>query len=251
MARLALLEKKPDIQVPDPRAAIESISRPSGPDVDLGRVGDTIRRTVEAVVDRAADLPKRPDVLAAVPGGVDLARRVPALHEVASAAVDARDAAVEAALDAARRTPLRDRVPGVRRGPGPIGIAVRVALGAALAGGVAFLIANRDRVGDWLADLRTRLAAMTGRGSELDAFDPSLGGGAWTSDDLTGATAVDEVVLVETTGTSLASDQPVDDLDAVGWGTEGQPSAARDLSADVTAMTTPSPLPHLGDPRND
>jgi hypothetical protein len=40
---------------------------------------------------------------------------------------------------------------------------------------------------------------------------------------------------------SQISDQGAEDLDAPGWGTEGSPTEPRQLSADVAAMTTPTP----------
>jgi hypothetical protein len=207
MARLALLEKKPDAPVQT-------------------RLADRI--------------PKRAELLAAVPAAVELAKRIPSGEEVGSKAADARDAAVDAALDAARRTPLRDRLPAPSRGPGALGLALRVAVAAAIAGGVAWLIANRDRVGTWISNARERAMTMFGGGA--GAFDEADTGRAWSADDAPGTT-VDEVVVVETVGGSVAADQPVDDLDSTGWGTEGQPSAAREMSAEVTAMTTPSPNP--------
>lgn len=296
MARLSTPDPVRDVKLPDAArgaldAARESVdqarhsldaardsldggARVPIPDVDLGRVGDSIRRTVGGVMGRASDalpdrapdpsvvadrLPKRADVLAAVPGAVEIARRMPSMREVRDAAVDAgsaaRDAARDAALETARRTPLRDH-PAVRRGPGPLGIAVRLAFAWLVAAGAALLIVNRDRVRTFLLEARTRAARMAAsRGSGYGA----TGLGSWSSSDTGPVAEVDEVMVVETMGpsptparadadaavglggASLASDQPVEDLDATGWGTEGRPSAPRKLSADVAAMTTPSP----------
>jgi hypothetical protein len=239
------------------RGSLDGRSRLQAPDVDLGRVGKSIRRTVGGAMGRAADampdrssdaasvtdrLPSRGEVLAAVPGAVELARRMPSMREVRDAAADATATASatarEAALEAARRTPLRDH-PAVRRGPGPLGIAVRLGFAWLVAAGAALLIVNRDRVRTFLLDARTRAARMAAdRGMGIGAPDS----GVWSTSDAGRMTAVDEVLLVETSeppsnataavdattglgGASLTGDQPDEDLDAAGWGTEGRPSS--------------------------
>ncbi len=300
MARLTRPDTLPDVRLPEAardaleaaresvdqarqsidaaRDSIDGRGRVPVPDVDLGKVGKSIRRTVGGVMGRAADampdrapgasgvtdrLPSRADVMAAVPGAVEIARRLPSMREVRDAASDATSTASsvarDAALEAARRTPLRDH-PGVRRGPGPLGIALRLAFAWLVAAGAAVLIVNRERVRTFLIDARTRaaqLAAERGIGS----WPPEPG--AWSTSDAGGVTQVEQETLVESVeppmptasvdattglgGASLTGDQPVEDLDATGWGTEGRPSSPRRLSADVAAMTTPSPSRQLPD----
>jgi hypothetical protein len=262
------------------RDAIDGGPRVPTPDVDLAKVGETIRRTVGEVVNRAADalpdrapdpavvvdkLPKRADVLAAVPGALEIARRMPSMREVKDAAGDVGSSAREVALETARKTPLRDH-PAIRRGPGPVGIALRLGVAWLVAAGAALLIVNRERVRTFLVEARTRaarMAASRGAGGVADT-------GTWSSSDLGGGTAVDEVLLIETVDTSsaglgstgsdlgttgtlggvtdpLASDQPAGDLDAAGWGTEGRPTSPRKLSSDVASMTEPTPAPSMSD----
>jgi hypothetical protein len=284
MARLTTPDTLPDVRLPDAardaleaaresvdqarqsidaaRGSLEGRSRVPTPDVDLGKVGKSIRRTVggvmgraaEAVPDRSPDpsavidrLPSRADVLAAVPGALEVARRMPSIREVRDAAADATStassAARDAALEAARRTPLRDH-PAVRRGPGPLGIALRLGFAWLVAAAAALLIVNRDRVRTILMDARTRAARMA---AERRATFGTPEAAIWSTSDAGGMTEVDETLLVETSepptglgGASLTADQPAEDLDAPGWGTEGRPSSPRRLSADVAAMTTPS-----------
>jgi hypothetical protein len=172
-----------------------------------------------------------------------------------SAADDAAAAAREAALEVARQTPLRDH-PAVKRGPGALGIALRIALASIVASIVGLLIVNRERVRTALIEARTRAARASAMGD--GGYAPTSG--AWSTAD-TGTVTVDEVIAVETIGTpaadtagtgletnaqSVSADQPTEDLDAAGWGTEGQPTAPRQISSDVAAMTNPSPP--LGQP---
>jgi hypothetical protein len=250
------------------RSSLDTGSPLTLPEVDLRKAGKSIRRTVGEVVSMAADalpdrapdvsaaaekVPSRADVMAAVPGALGLAKRMPSMREVRSAVDDARASAADAAVDVARRTPLRDH-PAVRRGPGPLGIAVRLVFAWGVAACAALLIVNRDRVRAWFLDARTRAARLAAsRGTQGDW----AGAGTWSSGAAGGATEVDEVVLVETispatdevlgssAGVMPTTDQPAEDLDAAGWGTAGRPTAPRTLSGDVASMTTPSPAPDV------
>jgi hypothetical protein len=218
----------------------------------LDAVGDALdraRRSMEDVAEHAPEpssvgmrLPKPADILASVPGAVEIARRVPSLREVRASAADVRESARDVALEAARQTPLRDH-PVLRRGPGPLAVAGRIGLLALVAGLVGFVIVNRDRVRRAVAGARSRMDEMAGRGDDML---PSAGE-AWG--DGGASVEVDEVLLVETVGGTepgvapggtLPADQAGSDLDATGWGTEGTPTAPRQMSADVAAMTTPS-----------
>ncbi|HEU4671803.1 MAG TPA: hypothetical protein VFS32_02780 [Candidatus Limnocylindrales bacterium] len=217
---------------------------------------DRARRSIERAADEApepasiaARLPRPADILAGVPGAVEVARRVPSLREVRSAAAEVRAAARDTALEAARQTPLRDH-PAVRRRPGPLAILGRLGLLSIAAAAVGFVIVNRDRVRRAIEDARDRMtdmAAERGIGSMGSGLPSSES--VW-SDPGAGDVEVDEILMVETLGSTepgvapggtLPADQPAEDLDAVGWGTQGTPTAPRRLSADVAAMTTPSP----------
>jgi len=256
----------------------------AAPDVDLGRVSDSIRRTIDDLMGRTSDVvgrtseaigqaaegasdrmpdasavgdrvPKRADLLAAVPGAVDVARRVPSLRELRGAAEEARITARDAALEAARHTPLKDH-PAVKRGPGPLAMAFRIGLASLLAGGVAVVIANRDRIRQALADARGRAMQMASERGLVTGEQ-----GMWSDSGLGEGRTVDDVLIIErlepmpgsmtseldptrSTPSTLAGDQPTEDLDAAGWGTEGRPTSPRQLSSDVASMTNPSPAPN-------
>ncbi len=237
---------------------------------------------LSAVADR---VPSRASLVAAIPAATAVARRIPSSDELAEGASRLRDAAADAsadarsaALDLARRTPLGDRLPA-KKGPGPIGIVFRILLGAALAGAVAFAITNRERVRAWLVEARTRAARAAaarrdaGWGGVSSGAPGGTGTGTWSASDegqrlsiddvetsaigtsdvlstgsASGSHVVSDVDAAGPAGEATTASGAAGDLDAVGWGTAGTPTAPRQLSADVTAMTTPSPSPQTGLP---
>ncbi len=228
----------------------------------LERAGRSIEKAAAAVPEPSAigdRLPSPASLMAGLPGAVEIARRLPSLREVRSAAAEVRSAVADAgsaladagsvaretALEAARQTPLRDH-PALRRRPGVRGMFARLGLVSIVAAGVGLLLVYRDCVRRAVAVVRDRLADM--------AADRGIGtkGGRSTGEDVRGDAAgtdveVDEVLMVESPGPS----EPGADSGANQRRTRSDPTGPASAEAAAEPGAAPGGTPPADRPAGD